>query len=160
MATDTDTGRQLNSTFIAIHFDATVMPPKFRREPAGASQQYEQQSLLDGVSDDDDFFLRGPTRPSVGNANIHRLQNQVDEVVDVMQSNIGRVMDRGDRLEDLHDKSENLSSSAHAFRVKARSLQRQMWWKECRMRILLAVIVVIILTIIIVPIIIQQTKES
>jgi len=28
--------------------------------------------------------------------------------------------------------SENLSSSADAFRVKARRLQKQMWWKECR----------------------------
>ena len=27
---------------------------------------------------------------------------------------------------------ENLTSSADAFRVKARGLQRQMWWKECR----------------------------
>ncbi len=34
-----------------------------------------------------------------------RLQKQVDEVVDVMQDNIGKVMDRGDKLEDLHDKS-------------------------------------------------------
>jgi len=34
-----------------------------------------------------------------------RLQNQVDEVVDVMQNNIGRVMERGERLEDLRDKS-------------------------------------------------------
>jgi len=34
-----------------------------------------------------------------------RLQNQVDEVVDVMQNNIGRVMERGERLEDLQDKS-------------------------------------------------------
>ena len=29
----------------------------------------------------------------------------MDEVVDVMQDNIGRVMDRGDKLEDLQDKS-------------------------------------------------------
>ena len=34
-----------------------------------------------------------------------RLQGQVDEVVDVMQDNIGKVMDRGERLEELHDKS-------------------------------------------------------
>lgn len=34
-----------------------------------------------------------------------RLQNQVDEVVDVMQNNIGRVMERGERMEDLRDKS-------------------------------------------------------
>ena len=37
-----------------------------------------------------------------------RLQNEVDEVIDVMQDNIGRVMDRGERLEDLQDKSGNL----------------------------------------------------
>jgi hypothetical protein len=34
-----------------------------------------------------------------------RLQNQVDEVVDIMQSNIGKVMERGEKLEDLQDKS-------------------------------------------------------
>jgi len=34
-----------------------------------------------------------------------RVQNEVDEVVDIMQNNIGRVMERGQRLEDLHDKS-------------------------------------------------------
>jgi len=34
-----------------------------------------------------------------------RVQNDVDEVVEIMQNNIGRVMERGDRLEDLHDKS-------------------------------------------------------
>ena len=37
-----------------------------------------------------------------------RLQNQVDEVIDVMQDNIGRVIDRGECLEDLQDKSGNL----------------------------------------------------
>jgi len=35
----------------------------------------------------------------------NRLQNQVDEVVDIMQTNIGKVMDRGEKLEDLQDKS-------------------------------------------------------
>ena len=42
---------------------------------------------------------------------ISRVQNQVDEVVDIMQTNIGRVMERGDQLEDLQDKSgKNLYS--------------------------------------------------
>jgi len=34
-----------------------------------------------------------------------RLQGQVDEVVGIMKDNVGRVIDRGDRLEDLQDKS-------------------------------------------------------
>ena len=34
-----------------------------------------------------------------------RLQGQVSEVINVMQDNIGKVLDRGDKLEDLQDKS-------------------------------------------------------
>ena len=36
---------------------------------------------------------------------IARLRGQVDEVVDVMKANVSRVVERGDRLEDLQDKS-------------------------------------------------------
>ena len=42
---------------------------------------------------------------------LDRLQGQVHEVVDVMRDNIGKVMDRGDRLEDLQDKSGGLFHS-------------------------------------------------
>lgn len=34
-----------------------------------------------------------------------RLQNQVDEVMGVMQNNVSKVMERGDKLEDLQDQS-------------------------------------------------------
>ena len=34
-----------------------------------------------------------------------RLRGQVDEVVDVMKTNVSKVIERGDRLEDLQDKS-------------------------------------------------------
>ena len=47
---------------------------------------------------------------------VYRLQGQVDEVVDVMQDNIGRVLDRGDKLEDLQDKS-GMKTIAHFFIV-------------------------------------------
>ena len=35
----------------------------------------------------------------------HRIQSQVDDVVDIMKSNVNKVLERGDRLEDLQDKS-------------------------------------------------------
>ena len=35
----------------------------------------------------------------------HSVQSQVDEVIDVMQENISKVIERGERLEDLQDKS-------------------------------------------------------
>lgn len=42
-----------------------------------------------------------------------RVQSQVDEVIDVMQENISKVIERGDRLEDLQDKS----GESHTVRV-------------------------------------------
>ncbi|XP_051954178.1 vesicle-associated membrane protein 4 isoform X2 [Xyrauchen texanus] len=36
-----------------------------------------------------------------------RVQSQVDEVIDVMQENISKVIERGERLEDLQDKSDD-----------------------------------------------------
>lgn len=33
------------------------------------------------------------------------VQNQVDEVIDVMQENITKVIERGERLDELQDKS-------------------------------------------------------
>jgi len=91
---------------------------------------------------------------------VSRLQNQVDEVVTVMKDNVNKVIERGDRLDDLQDKSDNLTLSAESFRTKARSVRSQMWWKECKMRLLVAFVVIIILLIIIVPIIVQYTKKT
>lgn len=36
---------------------------------------------------------------------VPRVQSQVDEVIDVMQENISKVIERGERLDDLQDKS-------------------------------------------------------
>lgn len=43
---------------------------------------------------------------------ILRVQSQVDEVIDVMQENISKVIERGERLDDLQDKS----GESHAHR--------------------------------------------
>ncbi|CAL8270249.1 unnamed protein product [Arctogadus glacialis] len=66
------------------------------------------RNLLEEDSDEEeDFFLRGPSAPRFGpqNDKIKQVQSQVDEVIDVMQENISKVIERGERLEDLQDKS-------------------------------------------------------
>lgn len=40
------------------------------------------------------------------------VQNQVDEVIDVMQENITKVIERGERLDDLQDKSGVMANTA------------------------------------------------
>ncbi|OCT82905.1 hypothetical protein XELAEV_18025440mg [Xenopus laevis] len=145
-----------------LHQKKPSMPPKFKRhlndEEVTGSIKCERRNLLEEDSDEEeDFFLRGPSAPKFGprNDKIRHVQNQVDEVIDVMQENITRVIERGERLDELQDKSESLSDNATAFSSRARHLRKKMWWREFKMKAIIALAFLIILLVIIVPIILK-----
>ncbi|XP_053326047.1 vesicle-associated membrane protein 4 [Spea bombifrons] len=138
------------------------MPPKFKRhlndEEVTGSVKSERRNLLEEDSDEvEDFFLRGPSGPKFGprNDKIRQVQNQVDEVIDVMQENITKVIERGERLDELQDKSESLSDNATAFSSRSRQLRRQMWWRDCKMKVIVAFVIILVLLVIIVPFIMK-----
>lgn len=68
-----------------------------------------------------------------------------------MQDNLNKASQRGDRLDTLQDKTENLATSAQGFRRGANRVRKQMWWKDMKMRICIIVGIIILLIIIIVP---------
>ena len=52
-----------------------------------------------------------------------------------MVSNIESIVERGERLDLIVDKAENLSNEAVTFRQSGRRLQRRMWWQNTRMKV-------------------------
>jgi len=60
-------------------------------------------------------------------AGIIRIKNELAEVNDIMRSNIHKVLDRGDRLDDLQENTNELVSSSVMFQRQARKLKRKMW---------------------------------
>ena len=58
---------------------------------------------------------------------ITSLQEEVDQVKDIMVANIDVIMERGEKLDLLVDKTENLSANSVTFRTTSRNLQRAMW---------------------------------
>ncbi|ORE04714.1 synaptobrevin, partial [Rhizopus microsporus var. microsporus] len=78
-----------------------------------------------------------------------RVQQQVDEVVGIMQENIDKVMQRGERLDDLRGKTEDLQATAGHFRRGANQVRKRMWWKDLKWKIIIAVTILVILGIII-----------
>jgi len=46
-----------------------------------------------------------------------------------MRENINKVSQRGERLDSLQDKTDNLAVSAQGFRRGANRVRKQMWWK-------------------------------
>ncbi|ORX77838.1 synaptobrevin, partial [Basidiobolus meristosporus CBS 931.73] len=77
------------------------------------------------------------------------VQQQVDEVVNIMQDNVNRVMERGERLDTLNNKAEDLENGALQFRRGANRVRKNMWWKNFRLKLIIIAIVVIILLVVI-----------
>ncbi|CAM6055075.1 unnamed protein product [Sphagnum tenellum] len=84
-------------------------------------------------------------RGGTGDDKVERLRDEVQQVKDIMISNIDSIVERGERLELLVDKTEVLSNESVSFRQSSRALQRKMWWQNARMKVLLAVVVVLVI---------------
>ena len=65
------------------------------------------------------FFFKKNFSKAGGGGQVSRLQSQVDEVKGVMSQNIEKVMERGERLDDLMDKTEELENSVSMIPVSA-----------------------------------------
>lgn len=68
-----------------------------------------------------------------------------------MRDNINKVSQRGERLDSLQDKTDNLAVSAQGFRRGANRVRKQMWWKDMKMRMCIIIGIILLLVIIIVP---------
>ncbi|XXG76994.1 hypothetical protein AAC387_Pa08g1237 [Persea americana] len=78
-----------------------------------------------------------------------KVKAQVSEVKGVMMGNIEKVLDRGEKIELLVDKTDNLRSQAQDFRQQGKKIRRKMWWENMKMKlIVLGIIVALILIII------------
>ena len=73
---------------------------------------------------------------------INRVQGEIDEVRSIMVENIERVLERGEKLELLVDKTENLNHQAFRFKKQSRALRNMMWWKNVKI-VLFALVVAI-----------------
>ena len=56
--------------------------------------------------------------------------------------------DRGEKLELLTDKTENLMSEADRFQKTVKQLRRQFWWQNCKMKLVIAAAVVLLAVVI------------
>ncbi|KAI9511976.1 vesicle-associated membrane protein [Russula earlei] len=79
---------------------------------------------------------------------ISRAQAELAQVKDIMVQNVEQILSRGERIELLVDKTDTMASQATAFRRGARTVRRQMWWKNKRVLGLGILVFLVILWII------------
>ena len=60
------------------------------------------------------------------NAKTAEVQNQVQEVIGIMQNNIEKVVERGEKIETLQNKTEELQQGALSFKKSSNAVQSAM----------------------------------
>ncbi|KAL1931017.1 hypothetical protein VTP01DRAFT_10154 [Rhizomucor pusillus] len=71
---------------------------------------------------------------------LKQVHGEIEQVKDVMVHNIERVLERGERIELLVDKTDNLNQQAFAFKKRSTQLKRAMWWKNTKLMIMIVIL--------------------
>ncbi|XP_060687894.1 vesicle-associated membrane protein 8 [Hemiscyllium ocellatum] len=72
-----------------------------------------------------------------GPEKLSNLQGQVNDVKGIMSQNIEKVLERGEKLDDLIIKTDDLQASADTFQKTSTKIARKMWWKNTKMIIII-----------------------
>lgn len=83
---------------------------------------------------------------------ISKVRKEVNEVKDVMTQNIEKVLERGEKIDVLVGKTEELDHSSQVFHRQAKRLRREMWWKNKKICLILVFVVAIIIAVIVLAI--------
>jgi len=106
------------------------------------------------------YGLQGSFGPTIANLmhtyntapptdELARAQNELNQVKDIMVQNVEQILNRGERIELLVDKTDVMAGRATAFRRGARTVRRQMWWRDKKMVALCIVVGLLLLWILI-----------
>jgi vesicle-associated membrane protein 7 len=77
--------------------------------------------------------------------NIGAVKSQIEDVKGVMVQNIEKVLERGEKIELLVDKTDRLNQQAFRFESSSRQLRKAMWWKQMRCYIIIGVVAVLLI---------------
>lgn len=91
-----------------------------------------------------EFFSSNPSADT-----LNRVRGEVGEIRTIMVDNIEKILERGDRIELLIDKTGTMQDNAFHFRKQSKRLRRALWMKNAKLLGLLTCLIVLFLYLII-----------
>ncbi|XP_019369948.1 PREDICTED: vesicle-associated membrane protein 8 isoform X1 [Gavialis gangeticus] len=80
---------------------------------------------------------------------VRDLQSEVEGVKSIMTQNVERILARGENLDHLRNKTEDLEATSEHFKTTSQKVARKYWWKNIKTMVIIGLIVAIILILII-----------
>ncbi|CAN4099007.1 unnamed protein product [Withania somnifera] len=90
-----------------------------------------------------EFFSSNPSADT-----LNRVRGEVSEICTIMVDNIEKILERGDRIELLVDKTGTMQDNAFHFRKQSKRLRRALWMKNTKLLGLLTCLIVLFLYLI------------
>ncbi|KAJ4432069.1 hypothetical protein ANN_20683 [Periplaneta americana] len=85
---------------------------------------------------EDGAIVGGPRTPQqiAAQKRLQQTQAQVDEVVDIMKTNVEKVLERDQKLSELDDRADALQQGASQFEQQAGKLKRKFWLQNLKVQ--------------------------
>ncbi|KAJ3442352.1 snare protein [Anaeramoeba flamelloides] len=121
---------------------------RFSQKFGSTAKNANRYGLQDGFGSDlrtqMDYYSTSPNADKISKVKV-----EVEEVKKIMVQNIEKVIDRGQKIDLLVDKAEQLNEDAFTFRRNAVKLKRHMWYKNAKLMVILIIVIIAILYFII-----------
>ncbi|KAJ8286163.1 hypothetical protein GJAV_G00035230 [Gymnothorax javanicus] len=96
----------------------------------------------------------------VEESRLKALQSEVDVVKDLMIDNVERIVARGERLDDLMGKTEDLEAGGQNFRQTVPRVNWSYWCKDMKLLLLIMLLLLLLILIILLAAGVIPTKSS
>ncbi|XP_022662630.1 synaptobrevin homolog 2-like isoform X1 [Varroa destructor] len=119
----------------------------------GGGLSDDDENLLDGERPDtqEDSRARPKQDNNYSNRKLrNRVQFEVEQVQGIMRDNVEKMLDRGERVVELADKSDSLNNQADSFLQASKRMQKRLWWRQYKLRLLIGITLITVLLIIVV----------
>ncbi|GAY45869.1 hypothetical protein CUMW_092640 [Citrus unshiu] len=152
MADDT-AGRRIPFAFLEdIHqrFVKTYGRAVLSAQAYGMNDEFSRvlSQQMEYYSDDPNADRINRIKGEMSQVGFTALSLLVKPVRNVMIENIDKVLERGDRLELLVDKTANMQGNTFRFRKQARRFRSTVWWRNVKLTVALIILILVIVYVV------------
>lgn len=118
---------------------STKLPASFTAVPLSLNPRFKS-TLLAAITD----FNKNMEQESKRNDMLDRVKGHVQDVKDIVVENIEKILQRGEKIELLVDKTDRMQQTAFKFESSARHLKNAIWWKSVQKYVMLSAIFLLV----------------
>eukprot|EP00796_Vickermania_ingenoplastis_P010070 gene10070-7040_t len=109
----------------------------FRRMFVESPARLTTESTLTFVKPAHDLLIRLGAAPLEGTSGLNKVKRDIEEVKNIAIDNVNRAVQRGAKLDDIMEATDDLQFQAQGFHQNSRDVYNQIWWSSMKTKLLM-----------------------